>query len=369
MRISPSEKYRVFALLCLALVLISARPAVKSEATSKFLGVPPQIATDYIYAVVAAGRRFYADQIVERLGKNIALATSERWMDENTLPLPTQFLKLSAESTNARNTGFKIRLISRRPLNEANAPQTVFENHGLQGLAAKPEEPFTWVVKTGGRWTYQAIYPDVAVSESCVTCHNAHPKAARRDHKLGDVLGGLVIQIPLRRVHIGDQEHFVVTPQSVSGHIHTIVESDRMVYSKHIVNRLRDANVVGASENWREDNTLPLPAQFLASARELTRRYRPGLDFRLISHWPINYRNGAANEFERNALDAVRARPHRPFYGQKSLGGFQYFQGVFPDYAVSAACVRCHNAHPKSPKNDFKLNDLMGALVVSFTFK
>ncbi len=367
MRFPISNIFQAVALLFAALVLLSASPTVKRDA--RFLGVQPQVATDYIYAVVAAGRRFYANQIVERLQKNIGLKASENWVKEDALPLPSQFLKLSAESTNARSTGFKIRLISKKPLNPANAPLTVFENHGLQGLAAKPEEPFAWVVKTGGGWSYQAIYPDVAVSKSCVACHNAHPRSSRRDYRLGDVLGGLVIQIPLRRVHIGDNERFVITPQSVSSHIHTIVESDRMVYSKHIVNRLRDKEVVGASENWREENALPLPAQFLARARELTRRYRPGLDFRLISHWPINYRNGAANEFERNALDAVRDRPHRPYYGQKSLGGSQYFQGVFPDYAVSAACVHCHNAHPKSPKTDFKLNDLMGALVVSFTFQ
>jgi hypothetical protein len=33
---------------------------------------------------------------------------------------------------------------------------------------------------------------------------------------------------------------------------------------------------------------------------------------------------------------------------------------------VTAACVECHNAHPSSPKKDFKVGDVMGGLVISF---
>jgi len=31
---------------------------------------------------------------------------------------------------------------------------------------------------------------------------------------------------------------------------------------------------------------------------------------------------------------------------------------------VSRACVNCHNAHEKSPKRNFKLNDIMGGLEI-----
>ena len=33
--------------------------------------------------------------------------------------------------------------------------------------------------------------------------------------------------------------------------------------------------------------------------------------------------------------------------------------------AVSAACVKCHNAHPLSPKRDFKPNDVMGGIAIT----
>ena len=46
-------------------------------------------------------------------------------------------------------------------------------------------------------------------------------------------------------------------------------------------------------------------------------------------------------------------------------GGERYFQAVYADRAVTQACIGCHNAHPKSPKRDFRLNDVMGGIVIT----
>jgi hypothetical protein len=41
------------------------------------------------------------------------------------------------------------------------------------------------------------VYPDIGVAPVCVACHNAHPDSPRDDFKLGDVMGGVVIRIPV----------------------------------------------------------------------------------------------------------------------------------------------------------------------------
>nr|MBP8199272.1 DUF3365 domain-containing protein [Nitrospira sp.] len=41
------------------------------------------------------------------------------------------------------------------------------------------------------------IYADRAVSESCVSCHNAHANSPRRDYKLNDIMGGVIVTIPI----------------------------------------------------------------------------------------------------------------------------------------------------------------------------
>jgi len=51
-------------------------------------------------------------------------------------------------------------------------------------------------------------------------------------------------------------------------------------------------------------------------------------------------------------------------YGEESLGGKRYFTAIYPDKAVSAACVECHNGHAGSPKHDFKVGDAMGGVVI-----
>ena len=49
------------------------------------------------------------------------------------------------------------------------------------------------------RPNFRAIYADRAVSQACVGCHNTHPRSPKKDFKMGDVMGGLVIEIPLEK--------------------------------------------------------------------------------------------------------------------------------------------------------------------------
>ncbi|MDC9728133.1 MAG: DUF3365 domain-containing protein [Methyloprofundus sp.] len=37
------------------------------------------------------------------------------------------------------------------------------------------------------------------------------------------------------------------------------------------------------------------------------------------------------------------------------------YVAMFPDHAISEVCVTCHNEHPNTPKQDWKLHDIMGA--------
>ena len=52
--------------------------------------------------------------------------------------------------------------------------------------------------KLGNTIYYTAVYPDKAVAPACIECHNNHKDTPRTDFKLGDVMGGVVIRIPVR---------------------------------------------------------------------------------------------------------------------------------------------------------------------------
>jgi hypothetical protein len=96
-----------------------------------------------------------------------------------------------------RGTGIKYRLLSLTPIYVWNAPSTDFERKGLEAVMKDPDKPYTGFVRSGRDRFFQAIYADVAVAHTCVECHNAHPNSPRRDFKLRDVMGGIVITIPI----------------------------------------------------------------------------------------------------------------------------------------------------------------------------
>jgi len=155
----------------------------------------------------------------------------------------------------------------------------------------------------------------------------------------------------------------------VADYVHAVIEADREVYTRHVVERLQLKGVVVASENWEEKNTLPLPAQFLIESGRVMARKGIGIQYRLISLWPINKRNVARSEFEKEGLGTILTHPTKPYTGFVKEGGARYFQAVYPDLAVTQACIGCHNAHPESAKRDFKINDVMGAIVISIPVK
>ncbi|TKS64395.1 MAG: hypothetical protein EWM73_00474 [Nitrospira sp.] len=157
--------------------------------------------------------------------------------------------------------------------------------------------------------------------------------------------------------------------EMVADYVHAVIEADREVYTRHVVERLQLKGVIVASENWEEKNTLPLPAQFLMESGRVMARKGIGVQYRLISLWPINNRNVARSELEKEGLGTILTHPNKPYTGYVKVGTARYFQAVYPDLAVTQACIGCHNAHPDSPKRDFKINDVMGAMVISIPVK
>lgn len=158
---------------------------------------------------------------------------------------------------------------------------------------------------------------------------------------------------------------FSLPVETVADYVHAVIEADRDIYTRHVVERMQSKGIVVASENWAEKNTLPLPAQFLMESGKFVAKKGIGIRYRLISLWPINKQNAAATEFEETGLGAFITQPNRPYVGFAEAGGGRYFQAIYADLAATQACIGCHNAHPNSPKRDFKLNDVMGGIVIS----
>lgn len=156
------------------------------------------------------------------------------------------------------------------------------------------------------------------------------------------------------------------TPQQMADALFTVMASDRAVYTKQVVNRLQNEDqVIKASEHWKDDKALPLPAQMFRMGAETVSGKNAGFTYALLSLWPVNKQNAPQTDVEKTGLKFVADSLGKTnYYAEETLGGKKYFTAVYADVAVSPACVKCHNNHEDSPRTDFKLNDVMGGVVV-----
>ena len=156
-----------------------------------------------------------------------------------------------------------------------------------------------------------------------------------------------------------------VSYQTMADALHAVMEADRTIYTRMVVNRLQnEEKVIVASEHWQDDKALPLPAQMFRFGAEMVAERDAGFTYSLLSLWAVNKQNMPKTPVETEGLQAVVANPATPFYKEETLGGTAYFTAVYPDKAISPACVSCHNGHKDSPRTDFKLNDVMGGVVL-----
>ncbi len=162
-------------------------------------GISPSKMADALFAVMAADRTVYSNEVVYRLQDvEEVIKASEHWDNRKALPLPAQMFRMSAGLVAKQTDAFSYALLSKWPLNKKNAPRTEVESAGLDSVATDPSKPFYGKETLGEVEYFTAVYADVAVSPACVTCHNDHKDSPRNDFKEGDVMGGVVIRIPLR---------------------------------------------------------------------------------------------------------------------------------------------------------------------------
>lgn len=156
-----------------------------------------------------------------------------------------------------------------------------------------------------------------------------------------------------------------ISPRQMADALHAVMESDRTVYTREVVNRLQnEEKVIKASEHWRDEKALPLPAQMFRMGAEMVAEKDAGFRYALLSLWPVNKQNSARTEVEKTGLQFVVDNSGQNYYAEEALGDREYFTAVYADKAVTPACISCHNAHKDSPRRDFELGDVMGGVVL-----
>ncbi len=137
----------------------------------------------------------------------------------------------------------------------------------------------------------------------------------------------------------------------------------RKIYTSEVVNRVKGHGIEVTHDYEGKEGAIPLPATLTMELGKRINEYRPGAHVRLYSDHPFPWRKdgGPRDDFEREALQAVRRRPDQPFYRFEDFEGRPSLRYAVAD-RMQARCVTCHNSHRDSPKTDWQLGDVRGAL-------
>ena len=172
-------------------------PTSKAQRSAKFVKTGFKIGGNYIkhYSKKLFNPELDKTELNENNAADIYESLSE--LKGSALKV-AQMLSMEGEDVEGQGTNLRIRLTSLWPINKANGPTDDFERVGLQRVAQEPQKPYTGIITQGERRIFKAIYADRAVTKTCVECHNGHLASSKRDFKLYDVMGAIVISFPAR---------------------------------------------------------------------------------------------------------------------------------------------------------------------------
>jgi len=135
-------------------------------------------------------------------------------------------------------------------------------------------------------------------------------------------------------------------------------DSVRALWTQEIVGAGKNVGLA-FHEEWRTANfdAGPLPALFLRETAANLEKNPIRLSLFLGSDYPIS----AANRFTGKQMvmfERIKQTGTPQFFYDETTA---MYTAMFADVAVAEPCVACHNAHEQSPKQDWQLNDIMGA--------
>jgi diguanylate cyclase (GGDEF)-like protein len=143
------------------------------------------------------------------------------------------------------------------------------------------------------------------------------------------------------------------------------IRAEREYYATTIVPRLTAIQAPLSPDYQHVPNSFPVPATVLREVTAMIAQSPLVYRVNLISPWPINKQNSIRDAFQEEGFKTLLTTNASLVKRLDRLNGITVMRFLAPDRAIAPSCVSCHNAHPQSPKKDFKPNELMGAIEIS----
>jgi len=150
-----------------------------------------------------------------------------------------------------------------------------------------------------------------------------------------------------------------------SGQIVNQFKTIRAYYTKNVVKKvLANGPIKPAIDHKGNANAIPLPATFIHDVSALLAKNDTSIN--LYSKYPFPNRSSRTlDDFQKEAWAYLTANPDGVFSRRESTNGNEVVRVAISDRMSAQGCVNCHNAHPQTPKNDWKLGDVRGILEIN----
>jgi hypothetical protein len=160
--------------------------------------ISPQDQADALHFVIAADREIYCREYIAHQTQGESSPNASTGMKSGEpWPVPCGMIRRAAEAIQNKGAEFSYALRSLHPSDPRNEPQTELEQRGLDFVGSHPDQNFYGHEMLGGRPYFTAVYPDISAVASCVDCHNRKSTSISQRHKAGEIMGGIVVRVPL----------------------------------------------------------------------------------------------------------------------------------------------------------------------------
>ncbi|MCA9212951.1 MAG: response regulator [Planctomycetales bacterium] len=183
--------------LCLSIVIVYAETHRLTQSHIKATALHDVRAYNTAVAELCS---LYVTEVIDRLPPD-TLVTNDYMHHSGAIPSPATLTKVLGERLRAQHQKTTTHLYSDYPFIDSKRSHSLdqFERDALVHLRKYPSEPYYRFDNSHGIPRVRFATSDV-MTESCVACHNSHPKSPKRDWKVGDVRGVLSTTMTLDSV-------------------------------------------------------------------------------------------------------------------------------------------------------------------------
>ena len=181
---------------------------------------------------------------------------------------------------------------------------------------------------------------------------------------LGALLSAMSLWVVFYTYQSSEQMVQQYASESAQAHAASVTQF-RNFYTQELAPRAVEAGMQITHDYKSRANALPLPATLTIDLGHYLSKVDGGTQVRLYSDQPFPWRlqERKLDDFQRQALVHLERKPNVPFVREEMMNGTRVLRFAQADRMLPK-CVACHNSYPGSPRTDWQVGDVRGALEV-----